>query len=193
MGVGAGLLQTASSFEGNVGSMSAGDAIGEFTYSGGGLALDLVIGGSPSPGFVVAYGFAGQIAHEPNVAMEGSLGGDAEKTSSKSLGLAVHGIALDVFPDPKGGLELGGLLGVANVGTGPEDTSSFGWAAALWGGYGFWVQEQISLVALLRLAYARTSDDSYVPVASGSPTGGTTIDRLDETLTASLVAAFLLH
>jgi hypothetical protein len=194
VGIGGGLLQTSSAFEGNVGALPASEAIGTITYSGAAIALDLVIGGALVPGFVLAYGYAGQIVGEPNVSVEDSAGGDYEQSVTESLGLSIHGLAVDIFPNPTQNLELGGLFGLASVGTGPQDTSSLGWGAALWGGYGLWANRNISMGALLRLSYARTTGDDYVPVTTSVPNArASNIDRSDETLTIALLGEFLLN
>jgi hypothetical protein len=190
LGIGAGLLQTSSSFEGTIGSRPADEALGEFTYSGTGIALDFVIGGTPFAGFVMGYGFAGQVIPEPTVKMENTPSGDQEKSAS-SLGAAIHGLAIDVFPNPHGNLELGGLLGFAQVGTGAEGEESSGFGAALWGGYGLWANDQTSLAALLRFGFTHTTNQTESVIIS--PTGTSTIDRADSTLTGGIIAAMVVH
>jgi len=190
-GLGYGSLHTSSSFDGKIGTQPAGDALGEITYSGPGLALDFGIGGTPAPGLVVGYGFMGQIVHEPRVTLE-TPSGEEERHDSRHLGAAIHGLLLDVFPDPTGNLELGGLVGIARVSTGREGDESTGFAAGIWGGYGFWAADGASFVGLLRLGYALTQ--SEVESVRAPPSGAPSIiDRSDSTFTLSVVTSILVH
>jgi hypothetical protein len=193
LGIGGGLLQTDSTFEGTLGNMPAGEAIGEISYSGAGIALDLAIGGTPVPGFVIAYAFAGQLVHEPTVSISDTPSGDREEPATDSLGVVVQGIAVDVFPDPEKNFEVGGLFGLAFIGTGPEDNRSTGWGGAIWGGYGFWANETVVVSGLLRLAYASTTSENRSVVSNTTSTTTSVIDRSDSTFTVSLIAAMLLH
>ena len=84
---------------------------------------------------------------------------------------------VDVFPNPRGNLELGGLVGIARVSTGPDDDETNGFAAGIWGGYGFWAGDQLSLVGLLRLGYALTQTE--ITTLQTSASGANTIDRSD--------------
>jgi hypothetical protein len=189
--LGVGLLRTASSFEGTVGSLPAERAIGDLTYSGNGLAVDGAIGASPVPGFVIGYGFAWQIADDANLTVENSLGGDGETERTDPLGATIHGILIDVFPNPRKNLELGGLIGVATVGTGNDGSPSQGFAAAVWGGYGLWAANELSLIALLRLSFARTTSD-YDRTALLN-TSLSNVERVDTTFTVGVLTGLLVH
>jgi hypothetical protein len=190
-GVGYGLLHTSSSFGGRLGTQPAGDVLGEVSYSGSGVALDFGIGGTPAKGLVIGYGFVGQIAFDPSVTVD-TASGEEERTASEHLGAAIHGLLIDVFPDPKGNLELGGLVGLGRVSTGPDGDETNGIAAAVWGGYGFWAADAMSFVGLLRLGYAFTEAEieTVNPTLGGAPN---VIDRSDSTFTVSIVTAALVH
>ena len=134
------------------------------------------------------YGFAWQIADDPTLTIENTPSSDGETERTDPLGATIHGVLVDVFPNPEGNLELGGLIGLATVGTGDRDNPSQGVAAAVWGGYGVWAGSQLSLVALLRLSLARTTSEyTNTPTQFGPvPQGGgstTQIDRADTTFT----------
>ena len=193
LGLGIGLLRTASSFDGTVGSTPADRAIGDLTYSGHGLAVDGAIGGSPVPGFAFGYGFAWQIADDPTLTVENTLGADGESERDDPLGATIHGFFVDVFPDPKGNLEVGGLFGLATVGTGGGDNPSQGLAGAIWGGYGIWAGDQTSLVALLRLSLARTTSDYARSSAFGPSSTTSDVERVDTTFTVGVLTGLLVH
>jgi hypothetical protein len=193
LGLGIGWLRTASSFEGTVAGRPASEAIGELTYAGHGLAVDAGIGGSIAPGIVLGYGFAWQIADDPTLQVENTLGSDGETEQRDPLGAWIHGLLIDVFPDPRGNLEFGALLGVGIVGTGDADESSTGIAGQIWGGYGIWAAKQASLVALLRLSIARTTSESTTSVVSGNAGPPTLIDRADTTFTVGVVTGLLVQ
>lgn len=186
LGIGYGYLNTSSSFSGDINGQPARDLIGDFTYSGSGPALDFAIGGTPARGLVIGYAYAGQIVLAPRVTIETPYG-EQTKEPKNNLASATHGLLVDVFPNPRGNLELGGLVGFAVVSTGQEGNSSLGMAGAIWGGYGVWASDQMSLVGLLRLGYSYTESDTT------SVTGGSPIARGDSTLTLSVLGAMLWH
>ena len=197
LGLGLGWLSTASSFEGTVGSLPADRAIGELTYRGYGLAVDGAIGGSPTRGLAIGYGFAWQIADDPTLSVENTPYSDSETERTDPLGATIHGLMVDVFPNPEGNLELGGLIGLANVGTGQEGNESHGVAAAIWGGYGVWAGNQFSLIALLRLSLARTTSEysgsTTLFGSQGTSSQLTQLDRTDTTFTVGVLTGFLVH
>jgi hypothetical protein len=175
--------------------MPADRAIGDLSYSGHGLAVDGAIGGSPMQGLAIGYGFAWQIADDPTLTVEGTPSADGETERTEPLGTTIHGLFVDVFPDPRGNLEIGGLIGLGTVGTGDQASPSQGVAAAVWGGYGLWAGDELSLVALLRLSFAQTTSD-YNRTQFGGPSGSSTmteIERSDVTLTAGVVTGLLVH
>jgi hypothetical protein len=153
--------------------------------------VDGAIGGSPVPGFAIGYGFAWQIADDPTLTVENTPSADGETDRTDPLGATIHGFFVDVFPNPRKNLELGGLIGLATVGTGDRGNPSQGVAAAIWGGYGFWAGKQTSLIALLRLSLAQTSSD-YSRSQFGSPST-TTVERADTTFTVGVLTGLLVN
>jgi hypothetical protein len=191
-----GWLRTASSFEGTVNARPASEMIGDLSYTGSGLAVDAAIGGSLMRGLAFGYGFAWQLADDPTLHVENTAAADGDTERHQPLGASIHGLMVDVFPDPSGNLELGGLVGLGTVGTGGGDNGSTGFAAQIWGGYGLWAAKELSLIALLRLSFARTTDEQIGPTSfvNGTPTQTTTaIDRTDTTFTVGVVTGLLVH
>jgi hypothetical protein len=189
--LGVGLLRTASSFEGTVGSQPADRAIGDLTYSGHGLAVDAAIGGSPMRGLAIGYGFAWQIADDATLTVENTPSADGETERTEPLGATIHGLLIDVFPNPAKNLELGGLIGIGTVGTGDQNSPSRGIAGAVWAGYGLWAGNQFSLIALLRLGFAHTSSD-YARPQTGA-TSPIDIERADTTFTVGVLTGLLVN
>ncbi len=190
-----GWLRTASSFEGTVNGRPAAETIGDLSYTGSGLAVDAAIGGTLIPGLAFGYGFAWQLADDPTLHVENTAAADGDTERRQPLGATIHGLMVDVFPDPGGNLELGGLVGLGTVGTGGEGDASTGFAAQIWGGYGLWAAKELSLIALLRLSFARTTDESVGPTSfvNGATTQATAIDRTDSTFTVGVVTGLLVH
>jgi hypothetical protein len=130
----------------------------DFTEKGGSLSLDLLIGGSPSPGVSIG----GALLLDP------LFGGDYERSGG---GLGSHGgfssllgPFIDGFPDPTQGWHLGAMLGLAaqsfqNVNaTSGKTATAGGVGGAAWFGYDFWVGSEWAIGPQLRLMGMRTSD-----------------------------------
>jgi hypothetical protein len=152
---------------------------------GGGAAFDLLIGGSPSPGFVVGGGFLINTASDPDLETAGETF-DTELT----LGFALFGPFIDVFPDPEGGFHAGGMLGAASFSVNSDDDddsdqNSSGWGGAVWLGYGGFVSSQWSLGGMLRFAGGVTRNDEDV--------GGVNIEQQVGTRTFSILFTALYH
>jgi hypothetical protein len=130
----------------------------DFTEQGNSMALDLLIGGSPSPGVSVG----GALFLDP------LFGADYERNG---YGAGSHGgfstlvgPFLDGFPDPTKGWHLGAMMGLAaqsfqdvNMTTG-KTTTAGGLGGAAWFGYDFWVAGEWAVGPQLRLMGMRTSD-----------------------------------
>jgi hypothetical protein len=120
-----------------------------YTVAGGGLALDLMVGGSPSTGLALGGALSLQ-----------SFGHGGGSTS----GLALLGVFVDGFPMPNRGLHLGGMLGLAGTRTSrPSDVDELrgrGFGMSAWAGGDFWIADEWSMGGLLRLSGALTSDGS---------------------------------
>jgi hypothetical protein len=135
------------------------------TLRGGGGAIDLLIGGTPSPGFAVGGGILLNAAEDPsNETAAGTV------DTGLQTGASVLGVFIDGFPDPEGGFHVGGMLGLAGYNveddplTGDEQTGGFG--AAVWAGFGGWVGSEWTLGGMLRFTGAATRADLELPDGS---------------------------
>src|SRR6187402_2436172 len=117
----------------------------DFDEHASGLALDLLVGGSPSPGVSIGGGILlnplfGHNYERGGIEL-GSHGGYA----------TLIGPFIDGFPDPTRGWHLGGMIGLAgqsfqNVNrTGDNSRTAAGIGGAAWFGYDFWVGEEFSI------------------------------------------------
>jgi hypothetical protein len=141
----------------------AGASHPDYTLNGGGISLDLLVGGTPSPSLTVGGGVMLKSISDPEVRLQ-----DDREVGSGSGGVLMVGPFVDGFPMSNGGLHLGGLVGFA-TGTGRREESDddFGGAgigAAAWVGQGFWVGSEVSVGFVLKLDAAFMRDDSG-PVA----------------------------
>jgi hypothetical protein len=141
----------------------AGASHPDYTLNGGGISLDLLVGGTPSPSLTVGGAVTLKSISDPEVRLQN----DSE-AGSGSGGLLMVGPFVDGFPMSNGGLHFGGLVGFA-TGTGrreqsDDDFDGAGIGAAAWVGQGFWVGKEVSLGFVLKLDAAFMRDDSG-PVA----------------------------
>jgi|SRR6188768_558097 len=111
----------------------------DFSEHGGTMSLDLLIGGSPSPGISLGLGI-----------MADPLFGASYNQNGREVGnhggvSLLAGPFLDAFPDATKGWHLGGLIGVAGQGfenvnvSGGGRQRAIGIGGAAWFGYDFWV------------------------------------------------------
>jgi hypothetical protein len=135
----------------------ANHADSDFSEHGGSMSLDLLIGGSPSPGVSIG----GALLLEP------LFGADYDRAGSGSHGgfATLLGPFIDGFPDPTRGWHLGGMLGLAaqsfqdvNASSG-KNTTAGGIGGAAWFGYDFWVGSEWAIGPQLRLMAMRTSNN----------------------------------
>lgn len=129
-------------------------------FTGTAMMFDLLIGGSPVPGFVLGGGLVGHRILSPKLKVGGVDYGTAN--SDVSLDLSTIGLFTAIYPDPTSGFNVHALLGygVISVSDGNNNTSSNNPSGlSIMGGigYDFWVGEQWSLGPDLRVAYAKTS------------------------------------
>ncbi|HEY4107241.1 MAG TPA: hypothetical protein VGM44_25260 [Polyangiaceae bacterium] len=128
----------------------------DFSEHGGSLSLDLLIGGSPSPGLSIG----GALLLEP------LFGASYDRGSSASHGgfASLIGPFIDGFPDPTRGWHVGGMLGLAGQSfqdvnaSSDKSTSAGGIGGAAWFGYDFWIGPEWSIGPQLRLMAMRTSN-----------------------------------
>ncbi len=129
----------------------------DFGEHGHSMALDFLIGGSPSPGLSIGGG----------VLVEPLFGADYDRhgygAGSHGGFSALVGPFIDGFPSATRGFHLGGLIGLAaqsfqNLNTGSGDRSrAAGIGGAAWFGYDFWVSGEWALGPQLRLMGMRTA------------------------------------
>jgi hypothetical protein len=129
------------------------------------LTYDLLIGGAPSPGFVLGGALSGAL----------QLSGDWELSSgqritSGNLNTIVIGPFAEGYPDPHGNLHFGGMLGLAQLGADTnagDDLSAIGVGGAFWAGTGVWVAPDWSVGGLVRLDAATGKDDDVSVTSVG--------------------------
>jgi len=121
---------------------------------GGGLAFDLLVGGSPSRGVAIGGAWLNDIGRSLTLESEGRELGDLHALSS------LLGPFIDGFPDPKGGWHAGGMVGFANQRfdePGSDKTyTTRGIGGAAWGGFDAWVGDEWAVGGLGRVAAAVT-------------------------------------
>jgi len=118
----------------------------DFETRGGCLSLDLAIGGTPVPGFVVGGNFAFQEAFKPHFTE--TLGEGETHTNTV---FTLLGPFIDWFPDPRGGFHLGATFGYAYVavvdqsGLADNTLRENGIGGAVRAGFDLWVSNQWAL------------------------------------------------
>ena len=146
--------------------LSANIDVGPVEVSSGGLTLnyDLLIGGSPAPGFTIGGGLLGglQLTGDWEVEATGASG-------SGDMVTLIIGPFADGFFDPKRGWHMGGLAGLArvafDVGGANDGNDALGFGGAFWTGYDAWVAPEWTVGGLLRLdALRATNSDDDVTV-----------------------------
>jgi len=131
----------------------------DFNEHGGTMALDLLIGGSPSPGLSIGGG----VLFDPLFGAEYSR--DGHNLGSHGGFSMLVGPFIDAFPQPTKGWHLGGMFGVAgqsfqnvNAESGNGRERAVGIGGAAWFGYDFWVAGEWAAGPQFRAMGARTSD-----------------------------------
>jgi hypothetical protein len=136
----------------------------DLSGSGLSLGMDLMIGGTPSPGFTVGGALLAQGAFSAN------FDRDSDDEEDRSLSLLVVGPFVDGFPDANRGWHLGGMLGLASANI--EDTSAdglsqtLGVGGAFWLGHDFWVADEWSMGPMFRLTGTLTQGDDDAKASS---------------------------
>jgi len=120
------------------------------------IALDLLIGGSPSPGVSIGGGLLLEPLFSADYDRNGAGGHDGFST--------LLGPFIDGFPDATKGWHLGGLLGLAAQSfqdvnaSGGNTAHAAGLGGAAWFGYDFWVAGEWAIGPQLRLMGMHTND-----------------------------------
>lgn len=133
----------------------------DFKFSGTAIMLDILIGGSPVPGFVLGGGLVTHQILSPTVKQNGQTV-PTVTGSSVSLDLNTIGLFTAIYPDPSSGFNFHALVGYGvisyNYGDNTTSTNNPSGLSLMGGvGYDFWVSDQWSIGPDLRVAYAKTS------------------------------------
>ena len=133
-------------------------------------AIEIALGGTPTPGLVIGGAISGLTVSEPEYEIESggqTEKGDAEDTTVTQSNI---GVFIDYYFDPEGGFHAQGLLGLGVLqATYDGDSDTDDWTAtgpmvALGLGYEGWVGDQWGLGGLARLTVASLSSDESPPI-----------------------------
>jgi hypothetical protein len=139
---------------------------------GGGVVLDVMLGGSPARGLAVGGGLWLQTSSDPK-----TRSNSPAAESYDSLDFIMVGPFIDGFPDPQGGIHVGGALGFALLDAsfsrdsssqlestsarpsrlGDDNGQTTGAGGSVWIGYDGWISSEWSLGGMLRATAAGTS------------------------------------
>ena len=135
-------------------------ASGEVNARGGGVALEIALGGTVAPGLVIGGGIysvsIGRTTWETNI--ENSFSDGNEITGGEGA-MSMLGVILDFYPNPRGGFHIQGGLGIGALALEKDPDSDFpgedwegGGGGLMFGaGYEFWVSDQWSLGGIARV------------------------------------------
>ncbi len=135
-----------------VGSTWTAQGVPDTDAGGTSLALDLLLGGSPSRGVAIGGAVLGHVM----LATDVEVGG--EESDDEALNLLMVGPFIDGFPNPTGGWHVGGSIGLARARF--SDLKGWGLGGAAWAGYDAWVGDEWSVGGLARLMLVRTSAEA---------------------------------
>jgi hypothetical protein len=134
----------------------------DLSAKGSDLALDVLVGGSPSRGVAVGGALL------TNTLLAADLEQSGNTVTDRDIGIVLVGPFIDGFPNAKKGWHLGGAMGLALVKQ--KDLGEFGrtdrtegFGAAAWAGYDAWVGDEWSLGGKLRFMLTRTRDGGSDP------------------------------
>jgi hypothetical protein len=161
--------------------ISGGPLEFEADYSGIHSSFDLLIGGTPAPGFVIGGALISAATQNPTIEI-----GDSSTEGDGTLIFAGIGVFANYYFDPQAGFHLQALLGFAAIdAVNSEGQSSsndpsgfmFGFGA----GYDFWIGDEWSVGPFARIIYSPQSVEE----------GGVTADYTY--IYPSIGAAFTFH
>jgi hypothetical protein len=137
--------------------------------TGGGLAVELAVGGTVAPGLVLGVGSYGAAIFSPEYEYGGST------FDGETLTLSSIGPFIDYYFDPKGGGHIQAAVAFATFSQ-PEgedinsDLDGTGYSLMLGGGYDWWVGDQWSIGLLARVQYYNLTvedEDGYEADVTG--------------------------
>jgi hypothetical protein len=123
-----------------------------------GVGGELLIGGTPAPGLVIGGGTAGATVYSPALEIDGR---DMTRAPDV-LGLSAIGVFADYYPQPSRGLHFQAFAGYAVLqadGSAPRKSPD-GLALSVGAGHEWWLADEWSIGAMLRLLYATLVYDS---------------------------------
>lgn len=134
------------------------------TARGGSLALEIMVGGSLADGVVLGGGLVIEHVVDPAIEVENVPVDDA------GVGVGTFGLIgpfLDWYPSPAGGFHLQALLGAARIDISDDsgarsEHTPVGAGLAIGAGYDFWIADEWSVGALLRISGATLTDDDVM-------------------------------
>jgi hypothetical protein len=136
-----------------------GGGAGHLDMGGASVDIDLMLGATPIPGLVIGGAYFFDQAPSPTVS-QGARSG----TLDYSLNFGVIGAFVDAFPNPSGGLHLGGIFGLSAA---TLSSTGGGTAAAARGfggggffGYDGWIGDQWALGGFARVMAGSVSDSA---------------------------------
>jgi hypothetical protein len=135
--------------------------------SGGSLAIDGMIGGSPIPGLAMGVDGAIERVFSPTV-----TSGDASGKLDFDVVSGLLGAFVDAFPDPRSGFHAGGIFGYSFAYLSSDhgnSTTAGGFGGGGFVGYDAWMAPELSLGLLARLTAASLSDSDGSPPSTISP------------------------
>ena len=137
----------------------------DFRNHGGSMSVDLLIGGSPSPGVSIGGGLLLDPLLGADYDRDDDYVGNDNRLGSHGGFSTLIGPFIDGFPDVTRGWHLGGLIGFAaqsfqnvNATGGDATLRAAGIGGAAWFGYDFWVAGEWAIGPQFRMMGMRTSD-----------------------------------
>ncbi len=125
----------------------------DFDLNGGGTFLDLGIGGTIAPGFVLAFGLAGVTAR--------NVDSSNNAIDVDQMAISMGGLLLDWFPWDDGGFHVCGIVGFGSGRVeGLDDDLDAGLGLVGGVGYDMWVSDQWSVGASGKILYVEGAKGS---------------------------------
>jgi hypothetical protein len=143
--------------------VSKAPVFGDLSAKGAGVALELALGGTVADGLVIGGGL--YTTSVSRLRWKRTISdGDASQQGDQGS-VALLGVFIDYYPNPKDGLHVQGALGIgtlnyerdSSTGVPPETWAGGGGGAMLGVGYEAWVASQWSLGGVLRVIGVSTA------------------------------------
>jgi hypothetical protein len=168
----------------------------ENVVSGLAIPIELSLGGTLAPGFVLGIGSFGAALPSPKAE---SGGEELEGEYTQVLSTIGPFVDYYIWPDQGVHVQAGFAFAVAPFTSRDDETdtemkiSPTGWAAMFGVGYEGWVGEQWGIGALARLQYARVSADEITFEQDGDEIDSQDVDMSGHVLVPALLFTATLH